>query len=787
MDRRDHDRVTEPGAVPFDGIELSRPALRARRLSAPSAAVLAFGGVIGWSAFLLFSVEPLIGRVVLPVFGGTPAVWATTLFFFQAVLLLGYLYGHLSVTRLGLRRGAIVHVALIVAAAVSLLAAPTRAADLRNPAIPDVLNLIWMLALTIGLPAFVLTTTTPLVSAWYAASRGAHDPDDDGDAYWLYALSNAGSLLALLAYPFVVEPRLGLSAQRGVWAIGFVVFALAIAGCAAWANRHARLSGVARPGVGAGESLQGVASRAIAITWRRRGTWLLLAAVPSGLLNAVTTFIATDLVSAPLLWLAPLAIYLVTFIVAFSARGRRLVPAAVLVAPAAVTLMWVPYGSAGGWPILPLVLLMYGGLAVVATALHGRLALDRPAASHLTEFYLVISIGGALASAFVALLAPVIFPGVWEFPILLVLALVALGASSRPGPAVSPAAAAAPPRAFDLSPFFTGARGRLGPYLVVAVVLAALLLRDTSLATEAGLRWLLVGGLILLVGARPAFLTISTGLVLALAVLVLQPAVIHRERSFFGVTEVLRPDGAKQTTLMNGTTVHGIQSTDPAKAQLPTAYYNRVGPFGDVFGMVGADGRPKSIGIIGLGAGALTPYLQPGSTMTYFEIDPVVAAVASDPRFFTFLSGTTAERPSIVLGDARLSLQTVPDGTFDLLFVDAFSSDAVPTHLLTTEAYALYQRVLKPGGLVVTHIPNRYYDLAPAVAGGLEANGLSGAIKVFPGDTVAGATPTILTVGLRDASGLDPLLAAGWKPLTPTTAPMTDDFMDVLRFLRPLW
>jgi SAM-dependent methyltransferase len=768
----------------LDGIEPARAASRPRRLSTPSAAVLAFGGVIGWSAFLLFSVEPLIARLVLPVFGGTPAVWATTLFFFQAVLLLGYLYGHLSVTRLGLRRGAIVHVALILAAAASLLVAPTRAADLRNAAIPDVLNLIGMLGLTIGLPAFVLTTTTPLVSAWYAASRGAHDHDDDGDAYWLYALSNAGSLLALLAYPFVVEPRLGLSAQRGVWAVGFVVFALAIAGCAAWASRHGRLASEA--GSRAGEGSADVAARTVPIAWRRRLTWLLLAAVPSGLLNAVTTFIATDLVSAPLLWLAPLAIYLTTFIVAFSARGRRLVPAAIVVAPAAITLMWVPYGSAGGWPILPLVLLMYGGLAVVATALHGRLALDRPSAAHLTEFYLVISIGGALASAFVALLAPVIFPGIWEFPILLVLALVALAVSRPSGGERAATPAPRPKRRFDLSPFFAGARGRLGPYVMVAAVLAALLLRDTSLATEAGIRWLLVGGLILLVGARPAFLAVSTGLVLALAVLVLQPAVIFRDRSFFGVTEVLRPDGSTQTTLMNGTTVHGIQSTDPAKASLPTAYYATVGPFGDVFRVLSAEGRPQNIGIVGLGAGALTPYLEPGWSMTYYEIDPVVAEVAADPRFFTFLS-RAADRPAVVLGDARLSLQSVPDGQFDVLVIDAFSSDAVPTHLLTTEAFASYARVVKPGGLVVTHIPNRYYDLAPAVAGGLQANQMAGAVKVFAGDKAAEATPTILTVGTRSAADLDPLLAAGWQRLRLNVTPMTDDYMDVLRFLRPLW
>ena len=253
------------------------------------------------------------------------------------------------------------------------------------------------------------------------------------------------------------------------------------------------------------------------------------------------------------------------------------------------------------------------------------------------------------------------------------------------------------------------------------------------------------------------------------------------------MTEVLRPDGADQTTLMNGTTVHGIQSTDPAKAQLPTAYYNRARPVRRRLPDGGRGRRSTSIGIIGLGAGALTPYLQPGSTMTYFEIDPVVAEVASDPRFFTFLAG--ADRGTAVDRPRRraASLQTVADGSFDLLVVDAFSSDAVPTHLLTTEAYAFYQRVLKPGGLVVTHIPNRYYDLAPGRRRRARRERPQRRDQGLPGrrrrrrrsDDPHGR-------GARRA-GLDPLLAAGWKPLAPTVAPMTDDFMDVLRFLRPLW
>jgi SAM-dependent methyltransferase len=659
----------------------------------------------------------------------------------------------------------------------------TRAADLRDPALPEVLNLLGILILTIGLPAFVLTTTTPLVSAWYASTR-SNDPGG-GDAYWLYALSNTGSLLALLAYPFAVEPRLGLSAQRGIWAIGFVLFGIAIAGCALWTT--GRVVRGARVAVRSAE----LRAATTAVTWRRRLTWLLLAAVPSGLLSAVTTFIATDLVSAPLLWLVPLAIYLVSFIVAFSTRGRRVIPAAVALAPAAVTLMWVPYGSAGGWPILPLVVLMYGGLAVVATALHGRLALDRPEPARLTEFYLVISVGGAVASAFVALVAPIVFPGVWEFPILLVLALVALAVSGIASSEGSPTQAVRAPAhgPVDLSPFFRGARSRLGPYAIASVLLVALLVRDTSLGAEAGVRWLLVGGLILLVGARPAFLAVSTGLVLALAVLVLQPAAIFRDRSFFGVTEVLRPDGATRTTLMNGTTVHGIQSTDPAFASVPEAYYARPGPFGDLFRVLAADGATHDVAVVGLGAGAVSTYVEPGSSMTYFEIDAVVAEVASDPRYFTYLSGAVV-RPRIVLGDARLSLRHVPDATYDAVVVDAFSSDAIPTHLLTIEAMGEYVRVLRPGGLVLVHISNRYYDLGPAVAAAAQAAGLQAERRIYvptEPESAAGATTTDAVVVSSSPTVLDALRTRGWSPLPATAAPMTDDFMDILRFLRPLW
>jgi SAM-dependent methyltransferase len=377
----------------------------------------------------------------------------------------------------------------------------------------------------------------------------------------------------------------------------------------------------------------------------------------------------------------------------------------------------------------------------------------------------------------------VIFPGVWEFPILLVLALVALAVGAQ-RPVSEPSRAA-----IDLSPFFRGARGRFGPYLVAAAILGVFLVRESSLSAEAAGRWLLVGGLILLLGARPGFLALSTGLVLALAVLVLQPAAAFRDRSFFGVTAVLRPAGATTTTLMNGTTVHGIQSTHPALAGVPLAYYGRSGPFGDVFNALSADGRPHAVAAVGLGAGAVAAYVRPGWSMTFFEIDPLVIDVASDPRYFTYLSGA-AERPATVLGDARLSLRDVADASFDAVIVDAFSSDAIPTHLLTTEAIAEYARVARPDGLILVHISNRYYDLAPAVAAAASANGLTALHRIYvptPEDARDGVTITAAVVLTSSAEAEVVLTAAGWKRLETTVAPMTDDFMDILRFLRPLW
>ncbi len=605
-----------------------------------------FATTIALSAFLLFSVEPLVGRLTLPTFGGTPAVWATVLFFFQSVLLVGYAYGHVSATRLGPRRGAVVHVVLALLAVVALVAAPVRIGDLRDVGLPAVVNLVWILIVTIGAPALLITATTPLLSSWFAAIRAADG--EPADPYWLYALSNAGSFAALLAYPFLIEPALGLTAQRAAWAVGVALLVACLAGCAWLVLVRVRpvRSDAASGAVVAAPVVAGTATETI--DWARRGRWLLLAAVPSGLLSAVTNFVTTDLISAPLLWVVPLAIYLLTFVIAFSERGRRIMPGAEWLAPAAVTLLWVPFGSAAGWPIGPLLVVEFLGLGIVATTLHGRLAADRPSPEHLTEFYLVMSAGGVLASSLVAVVAPTLFKGVWEYPLLLVLALGALAVvAGRPRRDGRDAAPTAPTKTgFDLSPFFAGAPARLVPYLVVAIALAAGLLASGSLGFEAGVRWLLVGGLILVVGGQPRFLFVSTALVLALAVFVLAPPAVFQDRSFFGVTAVLRPADGTATILMNGTTVHGVQSTDPALRRVPGSYYAPHGPLGDVFGLVrdraGSSGR--SIGVVGLGSGTVAAWARPGDTLAFYEIDPVVIRVASDPAYFTWLSDA-AVRP----------------------------------------------------------------------------------------------------------------------------------------------
>ena len=622
----------------------------------------------------------------------------------------------------------------------------------------------------------MLTTTTPLVSGWFHAAS-----DDGPDPYWLYALSNAGSLLALLAYPLLIEPRLGLGNQRGVWAIGYAV----LVGLLGWAAFRAMPGILARPG-GYFRRLELIGAEAkagaVEIDWPRRFRWLLLAAIPSGLLSAVTNFIATDLVSAPLLWVIPLAIYLVSFVIAFSQRGAVIVRVAIVAAPAMVTLLWIPYGSAGGWPILALLVTELVAFALVAIALHGRLALDRPGPGsphrvlpdRLDRWRAGLGLRGRdRADA---------LPGHLGVPD------PARRRARRPGAARRTAEGSRPGRSAACSsvPSSPAFPGRLLPFLVGGGLLAALLFVTDSLAAEAGIRWLIVGGLILLFGGRPWFLVLTTAVVLTLATLVLQPSVEFRSRSFFGVTEVIGQSADGTTVLMNGTTVHGTQFDDPARrdTRRPITGGTARPATSSRSARRARPVSPKAIGIVGLGAGHAR-----GVQGRLDDHDLLRDRSGGHPgrpgsQATSRSCRTPRAAPDIVEGDARLSLATQPDGRFDLLVMDAFSSDSVPVHLLTVEAITDEVRTLARTASSRSTSPTATTTSRRPIAAAL---GQLGFVTLRARRQRQAARARSPVAGWRPraaARRIAAFRARGWHDPIPASHPFTDDYADLLSYLR---
>ena len=655
---------------------------------------------------LLFAVEPLIAKGLLPSLGGGATVWTTAVAFFQLALVVGYLYAHLASTRLGLRRHAALHVVLLGAVALALPLAPVNGVA---PATHQTLWLFGRLAATIGLPFVLLAATSPLLQAWFAStgSRGARDP------YFLYAASNAGSMLALLAYPALIEPWLGLAHQRRLWSSGMILAVGLVATCAVVSLRRSSSPAPAAPPSRGG-------ARAGGVGWRLRWRWLALAAVPSSLLLSVTTYVTTDLVAFPLLWVVPLAIYLLTFILAFSARQplsmRRLLwLQPLLLVPLTAEMFMTTEGNA--LALIPIHLTIF---FVTALVCHQTLAHSRPTAERSTEFYLWIAVGGALGGLFNVFLAPVLFRSVVEYPLGLIAA-----ALLRPAAAVT----AGEPRARRLDLALPGG-------LAAGLCGAALVLRRLSLTPADHTGLFALAGLLSLAGvAAYSFRWRPLRFGLGLAAIVVggafyaggAPRAAFADRSFYAVHRVVR-DSPTRLTLVSGNTVHGVQDLSPALRHEPLSYYHRRSPIGEL--MTAWQGRPQRgrIGVVGLGAGTLAAYAEPGEHWTFFEIDPVVVDLARDRGLFTFLADARGE-VDIVLGDGRLSLASIPDGTFGLLVFDAFSSDAVPVHLLTREAIALDLRKLAPGGLLAFHVSNRHLDLQRVLAGGATAAGLVGLLR----------------------------------------------------------
>lgn len=733
-----------------------------------------FAVTIFLGAGLLFLVQPMVARLLLPLLGGSPAVWNTCMVFFQAALLAGYAYAHWSIAVLGPRRQALLHTIVVLAPLALLpIALPGSAPPTEGSPIPW---LIATLAAMVGLPFFAIASAGPVLQRWFAAT----DHPDAKDPYFLYAASNAGSLLGLLAYPLALEPWLGLRNQSLAFAAGYGLFAIGTLACAATMARRPARGANAPPAADASAAPTQAAPPADRITWRRRGLWVLLAAVPSSLMLGTTQYLSTDIAAIPLLWVLPLGLYLLTFIVAFSRRATppidrigRLVP--IVAVALALSMLMEARRPAAVLILLHLAMLLLGALLC-----HTRLAAARPGASRLTEYYLLISVGGVLGGVFNSLLAPLLFDAVLEYPI--AIALVCL---LRPGPGEGAGKGGR-----------TGTRGewavRLGlpAGLLVFLLIAGSVLRTGGISAEATLWRGAAFGLAALVcylfAARPAAFALGLAVLVTLPTVapLSQGRVLERSRTFFGVYRVTETPGAPIRAMHHGTTVHGVQLTDPRLTAQPSTYYHPSGPIGELFRRCKGDPRLGRVGLVGLGVGSLAAYAEPGHRWTFYEIDPEVVRLARE--HFTYLRDTRGEH-SVVLGDGRLALAAEPDGAFGLIVLDAFSSDAIPVHLLTREAVELYRRKLRPGGVLAFHISNRHLTLWP-VLGAIRAElGMAGAIaeddQVTPLENREGKSPSTWLLLAERPEAFEPLEGSTlWHPFEPGAGgPLwTDDYSNLL-------
>jgi hypothetical protein len=720
---------------------------------AGGAALLAtFTASIFLSAFLLFLVQPMFSRMALPLLGGTPAVWNTCMLFFQAALLGGYLYAHAGARWLTVRRQALLHLAMLGAAALALPVAMRGAAPVGGQA--PIPWLLLTMAATVGAPFFVLSGTGPMLQRWFAHSGHA----EAQNPYFLYAASNLGSMIALLGYPVAVEPALRLGEQSAAWSTGYALLAVAVAGCAAAVWRGAGTVDAA--------SVVDLAD-AEPVTGRERAAWVLMAFVPSALLLSVTTFITTDIAPVPFLWVVPLSLYLLTFTLAFARRPLLRHEWMVKAQPTFVlfVVLLLLFGILRG-PRLG-VPLHLAAFFVTAMVCHGELARRRPPARHLTEFYLWLSVGGVLGGIFIVLAAPFLFPRMEEYPLLIALACL-----------VRPRSENADPRTVRRLSFAAA------PILAVGLtVMQTTLLHGPTLLE----RWLpatLIAAACLMVARYPVPLTLAVGaaLVVRTAGDYARSEYLTVQRSFFGrYAVVASPQGHGFHALYHGSTLHGAQSLDPARRRDPLTYYLRQGPLGQLFAglPLPADAH---VAIVGLGTGTTSAYGRAGQRWTYYEIDPGIERIARNPRYFTYLADSPAQ-VGVVLGDARLSLNHARDGEYDLIVLDAFSSDAVPIHLLTGEALDVYLRKLAPGGTVVYHLSNRYLNLEPVIAALARSHGLVARVGSLDKTTRPyDAESTWAAVARRDADLGAVAHDPRWHPARgrANVRAWTDDFSDLL-------
>jgi len=664
------------------------------------------------SAALLFVVQPMFARLVLPLLGGSPAVWNTTQVFFQAALLAGYAYAHFTTRWLAPRRQVIVHIGLLL---VPLFLLPIAIPKDWTPptASNPVLWLLALLAVSVGLPFFVVSTSGPLLQQWFTRTghRAAADP------YFLYAASNLGSLLALLSYPAVIEPTLKLADQSRGWAIGYGLLVVLIVSCGVFLWRASA--------VGANPPAMSTPKAEELLTPKRRLRWLLLAFVPSSLMLSVTTYISTDIAAVPLLWVIPLALYLLTFVLVFASKPPLPHWLMVRVLPFVLLPLVVLLAAHLTETTLLLIILHLVAFFAVAMVCHGEIARDRPTPRHLTQFYLWISLGGVLGGVFNALLAPIIFSGVWEYPLTLVLAGLLLPLPLSAAAARRPEAR--PSRQSTRRPEMGDRerRQRLldwGLPLVLLLLVAAvlLILKVQDLPLDPTLLLLIFGAPALICLSfvrRPLRFGLGIGAIVLASVIYVGGGgrLLYTGRSFFGVYRVIDFYAQDYHLFYHGATLHGLQSTEPTRQKEPLGYFYPTGPLGKVFAALAEKLAGRKVAVIGLGAGSTACYAQPGQSWTFYEIDPTVERIARDPRYFTYLQNCAPDA-QVILGDGRLALASAPPGEYDLMILDAYNSDALPVHLMTREALQLYLSRLAPEGVLAFNITNAHMNLEPVLA-----------------------------------------------------------------------
>ncbi len=717
------------------------------------------------SALLLFSVQPLFTKMVLPRLGGSPAVWSVAMVFFQSLLLGGYAYAHYLMQLRSRALPVVIHVVLLVAA---LLTLPLAIANGWGEP-PESGYAFWLLglfAVSIGLPFFALAANNPMLQAWFV--RTGHP--DGRDPYFLYASSNIGSFLALLSYPVLLEPMFSLRTQNLIWTSGYGLLIVLIASCGFLLMRSPAVA-IASPGANEPE--------APAPSWMQRLRWIFLAAVPSGLLIAVTAHISTDVAAAPLLWVLPLSLYLLTWVLVFQSRPLL---------PHWLMLQLQPLAIAGVIVLLAVggeqnLLLTLGGhqlaFFIIAMACHGELARTRPAPRYLTGFYVSLSFGGMVGGLFAGLIAPYTFSWIAEYPILVALAVLCLPEQSR------------------RSPRWTGI------YLLLLFA-AAVALIAPSYTTGKLFNWfdaqrVYVIAAVAVIGVIVARLHVSRlamlGItVLALALIRIYPADdgrVETVRSFFGVHKIQVTANGQYHVLLHGTTIHGAEKylnddgTPVTGRPEPISYYYKDGGMGQAIAAMRArKGAPLRVAVIGLGSGSLVCAQAPGENWKFFEIDQTMVDTARDPKYFSYISKC---QPDIkpVIGDARLTFAREPDDAYDLIIVDAYSSDAIPIHLATQEAMAIYKAKLAPQGAVVMHVSNRHLELASVVTGIADANGLKS--WVFNEDTGRDAEyifSTNVVISARNDTdvGSIALPSSSWTltPAKPDQRVWTDDYSNIL-------